>query len=478
MKIRGFGRARLLVAGAAVLSLVGAAMIAFAGPASAATGFYVSNGRLYEANGAEFVMRGTSHAHTWYPSQTSSFANIKARGANTVRVVLSGGRWTANTAADVANVVSLCKANRLICVLENHDTTGYGEQDGAVSLDTAVNYWIGLQSVLTGQERYVIINIGNEPWGNTNASGWTAATTAAITRMRNAGFDHTLMVDAPNWGQDWENIMRNNARTVWNSDPDKNLLFSVHMYGVYDTAAEITSYLNYFRSENLPIVVGEFGFNHSDGNPDEDTIMATAQSLGIGYLGWSWSGNGGGVEYLDQVTNFDPNQLTSWGERLFNGANGIRATAREASVYSGQQPSSSPPVSPSSASPRPPSSPPASSSRPSSSSPVPSGGCAVTYRVTGSWPGGFQGSVTIANTGTTAVNGWTLGWTFANGQTINNMWGGTPTVSGGNVSVVNAGYTAAIPASGSVTIGFIGNATGTNTNPTAFALNGRACSVL
>ncbi|GIJ48912.1 hypothetical protein Val02_57980 [Virgisporangium aliadipatigenens] len=471
MKIRGYGRARLLVAGAAVLSLVGAAMIAFAGPASAAAGFYVSNGKLYESNGAEFVIRGTSHAHTWYPSQTSSFANIKAKGANSVRVVLSGGRWTANTAADVANVISLCKANRLICILENHDTTGYGEQSGAVSLDTAVNYWIGLQSVLTGQERYVIINIGNEPWGNVGASGWTSATTAAITRMRNAGFDHTLMIDAPNWGQDWENIMRTNARTVWNSDPDRNLLFSVHMYGVYDTAAEVTSYLNYFRSESLPIAVGEFGFDHSDGNPDEDTIMATAQSLGIGYLGWSWSGNGGGVEYLDQVTNFDPNQLTSWGERLFNGANGIRSTAREASVYSGQQPpSSQPPVSPSasSSSPRPPSSPPASAT----------GTCSVTYRVTGSWPGGFQAGVAIGNTGTSPVNGWTLGWTFANGQTITNMWGGTPSVNGGTVSVVNAGYTAQIPAGGSQTIGFIGGATGGNTNPTAFTLNGRACTVL
>jgi mannan endo-1,4-beta-mannosidase len=53
-------------------------------------------------------MRGVSHAHVWYPTQTSSFANIKALGANTVRVVLgSGQRWGPST--DVANIVSLCK---------------------------------------------------------------------------------------------------------------------------------------------------------------------------------------------------------------------------------------------------------------------------------------------------------------------------------------------------------------------------------
>jgi mannan endo-1,4-beta-mannosidase len=61
--------------------------------------------------------------------------------------------------------------------------------------------------------------------------------------------------------------------------------------------------------------------------------MATAQAQGIGYLGWSWSGNGGGVEYLDQVTSFNAGALTSWGTRLFNGANGIKATAKQASIY-------------------------------------------------------------------------------------------------------------------------------------------------
>lgn len=74
-------------------------------------------------------MRGVNHAHTWYPGETQSLADIKALGANTVRVVLSDGhRWTRNSPADVANVVAQCKANRLICVLEVHDTTGYGEE--------------------------------------------------------------------------------------------------------------------------------------------------------------------------------------------------------------------------------------------------------------------------------------------------------------------------------------------------------------
>src|SRR5690242_12471458 len=117
------------VVAAVLIGVVGSFFISLQS-ASAATGLHISGRNVVEANGQTFVMRGINHEHTWFTNQTSSFANIKATGANTVRVVLSGGRWTANSASDVANVVSLCKANRLICVLEDHDTTGYGE-DGA-----------------------------------------------------------------------------------------------------------------------------------------------------------------------------------------------------------------------------------------------------------------------------------------------------------------------------------------------------------
>jgi mannan endo-1,4-beta-mannosidase len=265
--------------------------------------------------------------------------------------------------------------------------------------------------------------------------------------------------------------MRDNAAGVFAADPLKNTVFSVHMYGVFDTAAEVNDYLNRFVTAKLPIVVGEFGFDHSDGNPDEDTIMATAQSLRIGYLGWSWSGNGGGVEYLDMVTAFNPAQLTSWGVRIFNGANGIKATAKEATVYGGV---SSPSPSRSSSSPSPSVS--VSPSRSASSSPPPAGACRVAYAVAGQWPGGFQGDVKITNTGTAPVNGWKLAWNFANGQALTQSWGATYAQSGGAVTTTSESYTANIPAGGTVSFGFLASWNGTNTAPSAFTLNGTRCA--
>ncbi|WP_348650542.1 cellulase family glycosylhydrolase [Catellatospora sp. KI3] len=592
-------------------------MLAVSQPAQAATGIRVSNGKLVEANGTALKLRGINHPHAWYATQTSSFANIKAAGANSVRVVLSGGRWTTNTASDVANVISLCKTNKLICVLENHDTTGYGEQSGAYSLDQAVNYWISVQSALTGQENYVILNIGNEPFGNNATTpNWTDATKSAIGRLRSAGFQHTIMVDAPNWGQDWSFTMRDNAPSVLAADTTGNLIFSVHMYGVFDTAAEVTAYVDSFTSRNLALCVCEFGDMHSDGNPDEDTIMAKTQSAGIGNMGWSWSGNGGGVEYLDMVTSFNPAQRSTWGTRYITGANGLSTTSTQATIYNTSTDNQAPTTpgtpaasnvtsssvslswaastdnvgvtgydvvrvsgstetvvaSPSTNSasvtgltastaytfavyakdaagnrstrsgtvavttatapvdtqaPTAPGTPTASNVTSSSvslgwtastdnvgvtgydvvrvsgstetvvaspstnsasvtgltastaytfavyakdaagnrstrsgtvavtTSGTSTGGCTAAYRITNSWPGGFQAEVVITN-GATATTAWTASWTFANGQTITQLWSGQDTPSGASHSVRNLSYNGTLAPSGTTSFGFTG----------------------
>jgi mannan endo-1,4-beta-mannosidase len=47
-----------------------AAAPAAAAPAAAATGLHISNGRLIEGNGNDFIMRGVNHAYTWYTGQS------------------------------------------------------------------------------------------------------------------------------------------------------------------------------------------------------------------------------------------------------------------------------------------------------------------------------------------------------------------------------------------------------------------------
>ena len=337
-------KTRIAVAGSAVAALVLSLFVFVSNAQAVPGGFNISGRNLVDGNGNVFIMRGTSHPHVWFQGETNSFSELAGLGSNAVRVVLGSGQrnWGINSAADVANVVSLCKQNRLICMLEVHDTTGFGEQGGAATLDQAVTYWDSIRSALIGQEAFILINIGNEPIGNNNPAQWTTATVNAVQRMRTLGFGHTLVVDAPNWGQDWTNTMRSNAQTVWNADSQRNTLFSIHMYEVYPNLSAITTYFDAFASMGLPLVVGEFGNMHNGQNVDEDSIMSEAQARGIGWLAWSYSGNSDGL--LDQATAFNPAQLTTWGQRVFNGPNGVAATARCATVYTGCGPANPPPA--------------------------------------------------------------------------------------------------------------------------------------
>lgn len=322
---------RLAMLGAALLAATASVVAVAAAPAQAATGFYVSNGRLYDANGQDFVMRGINHPFVWFQSQNSSFANMKRAGANTVRVVLDQGITT----GQVNTVVSQCKANRLVCVLEIHSTTGWAAGNGKITLSQAADAWLRVKSAFIGQERYVIINIGNEPYASGTDTGWISQTNTAISKLRAGGVTHTLIADAPAWGQDNNRLMLNNAASILSRDPLRNVVFSVHMYSIYSQAATVNSYINYFADNRLPLIVGEWGHALHGSPVAWTTIMSATRSRSIGWLAWSWSGNGGTDAPLDMTNNFNPNSLTTWGNNVINGTNGLRATSREASVYSG-----------------------------------------------------------------------------------------------------------------------------------------------
>ena len=104
-------------------------------------------------------------------------------------------------------------------------------------------------------------------------------------------------------------------------------------------------------------------------------------------------------------------------------------------------------------------------------------GCSVTY--TKAWEGGngFGANIAITNTGDAITNGWSLAFTFPNGQQVSNGWPVTFTQSGRSVTVAsNADWNGSIATGATFTAGFNGTFSGTNVNPTAFTLNGTACS--
>ncbi|MDN0196504.1 PHB depolymerase family esterase [Streptomyces sp. S.PNR 29] len=113
-----------------------------------------------------------------------------------------------------------------------------------------------------------------------------------------------------------------------------------------------------------------------------------------------------------------------------------------------------------------------------SSGPAPGpqpGACKVTA-TTSPWSTGLTASVTITNTGTTAINGWKLGFTLPAGQTITGGWGATYTPASGAVTATNAAYNGSLAPNASVSIGYQANHTGNSAAPGGFTLNGAACT--
>ncbi len=104
-----------------------------------------------------------------------------------------------------------------------------------------------------------------------------------------------------------------------------------------------------------------------------------------------------------------------------------------------------------------------------------SSACKVTYG-TNVWNSGFTATVTVANTGSSAINGWSLGFTLPGGQSVTGSWNTTLSGTSGAITARDAGHNGSIPAGGSTSFGFQGTYSGSFAAPSAFTLNGTACT--
>ncbi|MCX5117832.1 PHB depolymerase family esterase [Micromonospora sp. NBC_00362] len=132
-------------------------------------------------------------------------------------------------------------------------------------------------------------------------------------------------------------------------------------------------------------------------------------------------------------------------------------------------PTTPPPTTP------PPTTPPPTTPPPTTPPPS-SGACRVTVDVN-AWNTGLTENITVTNTGTSAVNGWSVVFTLPAGQTITSGWNATYSPSSGQVTARNVAYNGGIPANGSVSFGFQATHTGNNARPPSFTLNGASCTV-
>jgi len=315
-------------------------------PYNTGTGFFVgTDHKLYDANGVEFVIRGVNRVHY----DNGSGAYIPQSKANAERWIMPTSRAAAK------NVAQLQTENIDHHIVPIPGIWNVGGKTVTCSQDTAdfqaaVGYWVTNASAFKGTERYLIVNIANE-WGPGDGSNsstvWRDSYKGAITALRNAGYLGTLLIDAGGCGQSQADIV-DYGQAVFDSDPQKNVVFSYHLYGGTKDSA-ITSRMNQLAGTGLPTIVGEFGPGKNIGPSPTDAqplhVIAGANAKGFGWLAWAWDDNNLANCSADDnwfsmtyqpcgdQSNFST-ALTGFGkEVVLDSTYGLQATAVPATVF-------------------------------------------------------------------------------------------------------------------------------------------------
>lgn len=279
-------------------------------------GFRVEGRFLYDNQGEKVTLYGLNKMCTWTDKDGDpAFKEIAKTGANVVRIT-----WdTIDTAEALDTVLTNCRKEHMIPVIELHNATGKWDQLGSL-----VDYWTqdDIAAVLIRHQEYLILNIGNEVGDSTVTDAmFTEGYTEAIDRIRSAGIHVPLMIDGSNWGQDI-NILQSCGPDLIQADPDSNIMLSVHMWwpAMYGhNAQEVVDELNECVDMNLPIVVGEFGNQWEEtkaGQIPYKTIMEQCAKLDIGYIAWSWGPGNNPQVFLDMTSDGTFETINDYGKEI------------------------------------------------------------------------------------------------------------------------------------------------------------------
>ena len=325
-------------------------------------GFHTDGVRLLDANGKEFLMRGFNYSYAWQKDLWgAAFSTAAKYKCNALRIQLSDGQKSLGGYCDanqVSELIRSCKNNHFIGVFNVQDTGG--GNDANVLLHAA-DYWVGIKNAVIGQEKYCIVNIGNEwmespvrysngEWGDYQENLWSDTYIEAVRRIRSAGIKNTLMIDCNGYGQYADIIWKEGQRILdedqkYFEDGKPNIIFSIHFYEKacywdYEngTGSRVAHSIDKALSIGAPVCIGEYAYSRKSEawKMDWETIQDYSKTMNIGYLGWSFTGNGDSESQGLDMFNSEGSAMYKNGECIIRHPNdGIQATSVICSVYEG-----------------------------------------------------------------------------------------------------------------------------------------------
>jgi endoglucanase len=497
----------------AALTLIPALVLALlvplvhAAPAAAAgTGYWHTDGRqLLDANNQPVRMTGIN----WFGLETANYSphglwsrgykdmldQMKSLKYNTLRLPFSNQLFDAGATPtsirydlnpDLQGLSGIQIMDRIIAyagqigmkvLLDRHRPDSGGQSalwyTSAYPESRWISDWRMLAQRYLGNTTVIGADLHNEPHGIQGGGGsnWGSGDTATDWRLAAERAGNAILAVNPNWlivvegvdsyngsGYWWGGNLQGAASAPVRLNVANRLVYSAHDYATSvfpqpwfsDPAfpANMSAiwdrnwgYL--FKNDVAPVLLGEFGTTLAD--PRDQTWLRTLMAyLGTGtdaisFTYWSWNPNSGDTGGIlnDDWTTVNTTKQAYLNPYLIAPDGGT-----------------------------------------GNPDPEPGTSCRVTYGVN-DWGSGFTASVSIANTGTSAISGWTLSFTFPGNQRITSGWSANWAQAPGSATVTatNADHNRVIAAGSSVTgLGFNASYTGTNPRPSAFTVNGKACT--
>jgi mannan endo-1,4-beta-mannosidase len=294
------------------------------------TGFFTLDGKLYDANGAEFHPKGVDTKH--YDQEWASCitdCGIPHSHANVNRI--STPLWSSIPAQTLQNLMNKMIGQHIVPIpgiwfvdssySDSSNVTCQQNSGPDSAFQTAVDQWIARASLFKPFEKYMLLNIANE-WGPANSPSWRDAYIDAVRKLRDAGYLCTLVVDTGGCGQDVNDIVEY-AEAIYDADPQHNLLFDQHVYGVWTTVdvgdqtrqTNLSKGFDQLKATGLPILIGEFGPGRNIGPSPTmvppGTIIQAADAHGFGWMAWAWDDEYGSGDESFALSNRGTLSLTN-----------------------------------------------------------------------------------------------------------------------------------------------------------------------
>lgn len=326
--------------------------------------FETSGNKIIDPCGNEFIMRGVNYslADDWnFPGNLNNGKELSTQiiqaNPNTVRV-----QWYVDygqparpqlTLTGLDSVISRFAAADIATVLEIHDFT-HIHTDTTLFNAQVVGWWTSqpVLELIEKHQSHLFVNVANEygpamypapnytlnPNYAAEITTWVTHYKNVIMRLRNAGIDVPIMIDAPNYGMDYQTVI-NHAVAFNNHDPLNRIIMSCHAYW-NETAGGMESIVNQLAGLTVPVVFGEVGnVDFSCNAIQMNSLLAKAQERQMGWLVWTWNRDECAVRNMTanepgnpaSATDGQFSTLTAYGQTIVNNPTfGLTAHAQKA----------------------------------------------------------------------------------------------------------------------------------------------------